>query len=134
MLMDRTKQCRRYKWLFAIIHIVLLFGPLAFFVPYAFTQGAQVGQQTGLSLSLTVSLILLIFSFMSDIKHRAGLHKAIFWLLVGGVILCLESIDIRVMTWVMVVTCLVDELVILPARNHYALALVTNIEIDKREQ
>lgn len=131
---DRTKQCRRLKWLLTIIHIVLLFGPLAFFVPYAFTQGAQVGQQIGLSLSLTVSLILLVFSFLSDIKHRAGLHKAMFWLLVGGVILCLEAIDIRVMTWVMVVTSLADELLIMPMRNHYALALVTNVEIDRREQ
>ena len=62
------------------------------------------------------------------------MHKSIFWLLIGGVILCLESIDIRVMTWVMVVTCLVDELFIVPAKNHYTAALLTNVEIDKREQ
>lgn len=131
MASDRTKQCRRLKWLFIVLHIVLAFGPFLFFVPYAFATG-KIGEQVGLTLSVLVSLVLLVFSIISDIKHRAGLHKAVFWLLIGGVILCLEAIDIRVFVWVMVVVSLLDELLICPLKEHYIAALLANIEIDRR--
>lgn len=131
MASDRTKQCRRLKWLFIVLHIVLLVGPFCFFIPYAFICG-NVGEQVGLTLTSLVSLVLLIFSIITDVKHRAGLHKAVLWLCVGGVILCLESIDIRVFTWVMVFASILDEVLICPLAEHYKAALLSNVEIDKR--
>lgn len=131
MTSNRTKQCRRLKWLFTIIHIVLLAGPFCFFIPYASTVGSA-GEQIGLTLTTVVSLILLIFSIITDVKHRAGLHKAMLWLSIGGVILCLESIDIKVFTWVMVFASILDEILICPLTEHYKTALLSNVEIDKR--
>ena len=131
MTSGRTKQCRRLKWLFIILHIVLLLGPFCFFIPYAFTVGSA-GEQVGLTLTSLVSLVLVIFSVIIDVKHRAGLHKAVLWLCVGGVILCLESIDIRAFVWIMVFASILDEVLICPLVVHYKAALLANVEIDKR--
>ena len=131
MVSKRTKQCRCLKWLFLSLHVAVLVGPMLFFIPYAFSVG-KVGEKVGLTMSTLVSLILLVFSIVSDVKHRMKLHKAILWILIGGIILCLESIDVRVFVWVMVIASIIDELVFCPIYEHYKDALLANIEIDRR--
>jgi hypothetical protein len=87
-----------------------------------------------LTLTVIISSVLLIFSITADVKHRAGLHKTVLWLCIGGVILCMESIDIKGFVWLMVIVSVIDELLICPLMNHYKAIYVINAEIDKREE
>lgn len=129
MASSRTKQCRRLMWLFTILHILLLIGPFCYFIPCAFVQGTNTGKVV-MSLGTVIALILLVFSIMSDIKHRAGLHKAVIWILVGAVISCI-SID-TAFIWIMVAVSIADELIVCPLKEYYKTALISNKEIDKR--
>lgn len=125
----RTKQCRALKWIFKLLHILLLFGPFLYFVPYCYSTGTR-GEVVGLSAMLVVGVILLVFSIITDVKHRAGLHKAILWILIGGVSLCLKELDAFI--WIMIIVSIADELIVCPLAAHYATALIANKEIDKR--
>lgn len=127
---ERTKHCRSMKWLFTILHILLLFGPFMFFIPYAFGTG-ETAEKVVLTMTCVVSLIVLIISIMVDITHRAGLHKAVIWMLVGGVIVCIQELD-TTFIWIMVAVSLLDELLVSPLAARYKTALIANKEIDKR--
>lgn len=129
MASSRTKQCRGLMWLFTILHVLLLVGPFCYFVPCAFVEGTNGGKVV-MSLGLVIAMILLVFSIMSDIKHRAGLHKSVIWILVGAVMSCI-SIDIAFI-WTMVAVSLTDELLVCPLKDYYKSALIANKEIDKR--
>ena len=118
------------KWLFTLLHILFLFGPFLFFIPYAFGTG-ETAEKVVLTMTMVVSLIVLVISIMVDITHRAGLHKAVLWMLVGGVIVCIQGIE-TTFIWIMVAVSLLDELVITPLAAHYKTALTANKEIDKR--
>lgn len=126
---NRTKHCRAMKWLFGILHFLLLFGPFFYFIPYGFATGTR-GESLGLGLMVVVALVLVVFSIISDVKHRAGLHKAIMWILIGGILICLQEVEVFI--WIMVGVSLLDELVICPLVEHYKTALIANKEIDKR--
>lgn len=125
----RTKQCRAFKWLFKILHFLMLFGPFLYFIPYGFSVGEKA-QTVGLTAMMVISSILLILSIVMDVKHRAGLFKATLWILVGGVSLCLTEIESFI--WIMITVSVLDELVICPLADHYSTALTANVEIDKR--
>lgn len=130
MVSNRTKQCRALKWLFIILHLLCLIGPFCYFIPFAYATGPK-SSQIVLTCAAIVSLIILVFSIIVDVKHRAGLHKSIVWLLVAGVISCVGELDITFI-WVMVVVSLIDELIVIPVKEHYKTALIANVEIDKR--
>ena len=127
---NRTKHCRNMKWLFTFLHILFLFGPFLFFIPYAFGTG-ETAEKVVLTMTMVVSLIVLVISIIVDITHRAGLHKAVLWMLVGGVIVCIQGIE-TTFIWIMVAVSLLDELLITPLAAHYKAALIANKEIDKR--
>lgn len=129
MASSRTKQCRGLRWLFTILHVLLLVGPFCYFIPCAFVEGTNTGKVV-MSLGTIIALILLVFSIMSDVKHRAGLHKAVIWILVGAVISCI-SIDVAFI-WIMVAVSIADELIVCPLKEYYKTALISNKEIDKR--
>lgn len=127
--MNRTKQCKTLYHLFSILHLLFLFGPFFYFIPYGFATGTR-GESLGLGLMVVVALILLVFSIVSDVKHRAGLHKTIMWVLIGGILICLHQVEVFV--WIMVVVSIADELVISPLAAHFKTAYIANKEIDRR--
>lgn len=125
----RTKQCRNRKNLFGLLHFLCLFGPLLYFVPYGFITGETV-QKIAMGFSVIVSLILAVFTIITDIKHRAGLHRTIVWILISAVLFCLQ--EIKVFIWIMAVTSIIDELIFTKLRDYYKTALISNKEIDRR--
>lgn len=125
----RTKQCRARAIFFGILHFLLFCGPLLFFVPFAFI-GAEVVSKIALSLSLTSSLILLLISFIVGVKHKAGMHRSIIWILIAGVMLCLSNVTTFI--WVMAGTSILDELLVSKLYEHYKVSYATNREIDMR--
>lgn len=126
---NRTKQCRTRKNIFGLLHFLCLFGPLLYFVPYGFITGETV-QKIAMGFSVIVSLILAVFTVIVDVKHRAGLHRTIMWILIAAVLFALQ--EIKAFIWIMAVTSIIDELVFTRLRDYYRTALISNKEIDRR--
>ena len=129
MKSERTKQCKRLSVFFLILHILCLFGPLLYFIPYAYIVG-EVGRKLALSLFLIVALCLSVVALISDAKTRGGLAKSIMWILVIGISICLQ--EVKVFVYIMAIVSIIDELVIVKLRAKYKDAYAANREIDRR--
>lgn len=128
-LSERTKTCRTRKWIFTILHYLALFGPFLYFIPYCFVTG-DVVSKIAIGLVAVVAIILSAGALVMDVKHRAGLHKSAFWALIAGCAFVLESVTPFVL--IMAAVSVVDELVFVRVKDHYAAAQLTNTEIDRR--
>lgn len=126
---NRTKQCKNLKTLFTILHILCLFGPFLYFIPYAFVVGATT-QKVVLSLTIVFSCVLASFAIILEAKSRGGIAKTIMWLLLIGIIMCLERVEIFI--YIMAIVSIIDELVIVRLRAKYKDAYAANREIDRR--
>lgn len=129
MKSERTKQCKRLSILFLVLHILCLFGPLLYFIPYAYIVG-EVGRKLALSLFLIVALCLSVVALISDAKTRGGFAKSIMWILVIGISICLQ--EVKVFVYIMAIVSIIDELVIVRLRAKYKDAYASNKEIDRR--
>lgn len=129
MKSERTKQCKRLSILFLVLHILCLFGPLLYFIPYAYIVG-EVGRKLALSLFLIVALCLSVVAIISDAKTRGGFAKSIMWILVIGISICLQ--EVKVFVYIMAIVSIIDELVIVKLRAKYKNAYASNKEIDRR--
>lgn len=129
MKSERTKQCKRLSILFLVLHILCLFGPLLYFIPYAYIVG-EVGRKLALSLFLIVALCLSVVAIISDAKTRGGFAKSIMWILVIGISICLQ--EVKVFVYIMAIVSIIDELVIVRLRAKYKNAYASNKEIDRR--
>lgn len=128
----RTRRCRFWKFIFTFLHICCLLGPFLFFIPYGFVTTTEVASKVALSFSAVVGMIFGAISFMVDTTNRAGLHKSIMWILISGVLFCLESLKVANFIWIMAITSICDELIFVKLRQHYKAALISNREIDRR--
>lgn len=126
---ERTKQCKRLSILFLVLHVLCLFGPLLYFIPYAYIVG-EVGRKLVLSLFLIVALCLSVIAIISDAKTRGGLVKSIMWTLIIGISICLQ--EVKVFIYIMAIVSVIDELVIVRLRALYKDAYASNKEIDRR--
>lgn len=129
MKSNRTKQCKRLSLLFGILHFLCLFGPLLYFVPYAYIVGTA-GRKLTLSLFLVVAFCLSILSIITSAKTRGGLAKSIMWLLVLGITLCVA--EVKTFVYIMAIISIIDELIIVKLHDRYKSAYLTNREIDRR--
>lgn len=127
--MDRTKKCKKLKNFFSIIHIIFMFGPLCFFIPYGYITGETV-EKIAMSFTIILSVILLAISLIVSVSARAGLQRSIMWTLLSGCLFCLK--EIQVFIWIMAISSIIDELIILRIKDYYRNAYITNKEIDKR--
>ena len=126
---DRTKQCRTLKNVFGVLHLLCLFGPLLYFIPYGYVTGETV-EKICMSFTIILSVVLAVISILVSVTARAGLHRCIMWVLIAGVLFCLK--EIQVFIWIMAVTSILDELIFTKVRDHYKAALISNKEIDRR--
>ena len=125
----RTKKMVGWGIVFTILHLLCVVGPFLYFLPMAFITGAVVSK-IALGLTTVTSLILAAISLLMDVKHRAGLHRGIMWLLIAGILFCLEAV--KPFIWIMAVVSILDELVFVKLKDHFKAAAATNKEIDKR--
>lgn len=130
MKSERTKQCKKLSILFTVLHFLCLFGPLLYFVPYAFIEG-NTGHKLALSLFLIIALCLSVFAIISEAKTRGGLAKSIMWILIIGISICLKEVETFV--YIMAGVSILDELFIVRLNNKYKDAYAANREIDRRE-
>lgn len=129
MTSKRTKQCKTLSLILGIIHFVCLFGPLFYFVPYAYIVGTA-GRKIFLSVFLVVSLCLSIISVITDAKTRGGLAKSVMWLIILGITCCLN--EVKIFVYIMAIVSIIDELVVVRLRERYKNSYLANREIDKR--
>ena len=126
---QRTKQCRILNLVFGLLHFLCLFGPLLYFIPYGYITGETV-EKIGMSFTVITALILSMISILVSATHRAGLHRCIMWVLIAGVLFCLEKVQVFI--WIMAITSILDELIFTKVKDHYKAALISNREIDRR--
>lgn len=131
MKSERTKKCGVRAKILTALHILCLVGPLLYFIPFGLITG-EVVSKVLLSFSVIVSIILAAISLIVGVKHRAGLHRSILWLLIGGILFCLETV--KPFIWIMAAFSITDELLFVPLKDHYSTAYKTNKEIDLRTQ
>ena len=129
MASKQTKKAAAAALIFGILHLLCLLGPFLYFIPVALMTGAVVSK-VALSLTVVTSLILAAFSLLMDVKHRAGMHRGIMWLLIAGVLFCLSAV--KPFIWIMAIVSILDELIFLPLRNKAKFKRDTNRTIDKR--
>lgn len=128
MASERTKKAKGLKLLFGALHFLCLLGPFLYFIPYAFVTGEMVSK-LAISFSVTIALIIALISLIVEAKNKAGLHRSILWILVIGLLFCLDSI--KPFIWIIGGLSLADELVFSKLRDHYATVHATNKEIDR---
>lgn len=130
MKTERTKSLQKiYGWL-TFFHIVCFLGPLLTFIIIGYASGTST-QKVTLSLTLAISIILALISLVISATHRAGLHRTIMWIIIIGILACLKSIESCI--WTLAITSIIDELILIPARNKYKELVTINKEMDKRE-
>lgn len=127
----RTQHCRKMYWIFNLAHFLALFGPFAYYIPYCFIKG-ETTEKIAVGLSVLTAIILLVMAFIIDVKHRNGLNKTAFWILILGVIYVLNSVNITILVCIMAVISIIDELVFIKLRDLFAAKLNANKEIDRR--
>lgn len=125
----RTKKLKIAAIIFGILHLLCLLGPFLYFLPAAFINGETVSKIV-LGFSVVTSLILATVSLIIGVKNRAGLHRGIMWLLIAGILFCLESV--KPFIWIMAIVSIVDELIFVKLKDKFKTAAATNKEIDKR--
>lgn len=126
---NRTKQCKNRKNLFGLLHFLCLFGPLLYFIPYGYITGETV-EKIGMSLTIIVSIMLAAISILVSATHKAGLHRCVMWVLIAGVLFCLQ--EVQVFIWIMCITSILDELIFVRLKDYYKAALISNREMDRR--
>lgn len=129
MVSQRTKDCKRNVIILSILHILCLFGPFIYFIPYGFITGGTASK-VALTLGVVLSIILAAVALLIDVSHRAGIHKSIFWILIAVLILVLDAVKTFVI--IMAIISIIDELVICRLYAKAKTALIANKEIDKR--
>ena len=126
----RTKQCRTLNFVFGLLHFLCLFGPLFYFIPYGYITGETI-EKIGMSFTVITALILSMISILVSTTARAGLHRCVMWVLIAGVLFCLT--EVQTFIWIMAITSIIDELIFTKLKDHYKAALISNREIDRRE-
>lgn len=121
-----TKNYRIKYWLCAVLSFLFNVAPLAAYVIMASCADALLIEKITLSMTILVVIILSLVSWLNKIAMRSRL-----WILMIGLYACLDNI----MTPLLVVaSCqILDELAIIPLKNHYRAKLSIWKELDKRD-
>lgn len=129
MKSKRTKHCRNLKILFTIFNFLCMFGPCIVFVVIGYKQG-ETAEKLTLSMTIVLAIVLAVLGLILDVKHRGSLHKSILWILVLGIMSCLE--EVKNFIYVLAIVSLVQELLISRLKDRYSELTRTNKEIDRR--
>lgn len=129
---EQTKKIRnKCRWL-TFISILLLFGPLTYYLGLAAFNMAIAGTTVETVAKVSIfSSSVIIFGILTIVSlARKMVFKSSLWVLVVAIYLLLDSIMYAV---IIIGACqIIDELIISPLRTHYKQQLIINKEIDKR--
>ena len=128
---NRTKLLIARKWALLIIDWLILLAPVSAYIAYAFViKGITTPGYIALIGCLAISCII----WMVNILIKAKLHRPI-WIILLGLYFALEPVVKSVMPLfiIMAIAAIIDELILTPIIKHTRLQIISNKEIDKRE-
>ena len=120
-----TKKYARLSLIFSILSVLLLLGPVGFYIITGLATATLTIQKVALVSTVAVSLLLTFICAINKVVFRSKI-----WLIILGLFFVLE--DFLVMILIFAVTQCLDELVSTPLARHYRNKAIINAEIDKR--
>ena len=123
-LSDTTKKYRRLSLLFLSLSIIVLAAPLIYYVIAAFVQGDVSDKAT-----MGVTVVVAAGMFVANILFKFHIRSTL-WVLVLGIYLCLDSIQILLVC--VAVGTILDEFILTPLHKKYKSKADINFEIDHR--
>lgn len=127
---ERTKQCRRNKIIFSILHYLAMLAPIIYFTALVIITG-EVVQKVAMTVDIILVLILGALSLFTDVKYRGGLRKTMLWAMIAGIVWCLNRAHTFII--IMAICSILDELIFVKLKDKYAELTRTNKELDRRE-
>ena len=127
---ERTKQCKRNKIIFSILHYLAMLAPIIYFAAFVIITG-EVVQKVAMTIDIIVVLILGVLSLFTDVKYRGGLRKTMLWAMIAGIVWCLNRAHTFII--IMAICSILDELIFVKLKDRYAELTRTNKELDRRE-
>lgn len=128
MASKRTKKAAAACIILGILHALCLLGPFLYYLPAAFIAG-EIVEKISLGLTTILCIVLALISLVVDASHKAGLHKSIVWVLILAI--TLSFAHIRPFIYIMAGVSILDELILVPLKEHFRAIKITNKEIDK---
>lgn len=122
----RTKNIRAIYWTLYILSILLTVGPCLVYVCIGFAQ-AETVRKLQLGMCTVCAIILGAFNIVFK-RHM----RSVVWILMIGIYFALEHIAGLIIA--LAVCTIADEFLITPLKKSYGGKLVTNKEIDKRNE
>lgn len=119
-----TKKYGRLAILFSVLSILVIAGPMLYFIIAGFIVG-EVVSKVILGLTGMAAIIILLIATLQKAKLNSP-----FWILTIGLSLCLTKIYPLLIF--MGVGTILDELVFTPLAKHYTNLHTINKQIDKR--
>lgn len=120
-----TKKYARLSLIFSILSVLLLLGPVGFYIITGLATATLTIQKVALVSTVAVSLLLTFICAINKVVFRSKI-----WLIVLGLFFVLE--DFLVMILIFAITQCLDELVASPLTRHFRTKTSINAEIDKR--
>lgn len=132
MTSPQTKKLKNKVGWLTFISILLLFGPLAYYLILSVIAMAAAGTTTAIVAKVSIfSSSVVIFGLLTIISAaRKVVFKSSIWIMVLAFYILLDNI-----MWAVLIigACqILDELIISPLLRHYKELLKINKEIDKR--
>ena len=121
---DRTKSLKKSKNLLTFMDWMLTLAPLIIFGIMGFMQ-AQPKEKLCLGAICMISLIFCLVNIVMKCNYRFFV-----WLTMLGIYVCMDNLLPVLIT--LVVCSFLDELIVIPLKDHYNQRYITNKEIDAR--
>lgn len=121
---DVTSKYKKEAILYAILSILVTFGPMLFYVVKGFIEGTTVSKFTMGAMAI-VAICLGLVNIIAKKHLRSPL-----WILLIGIYFCLDKIEVLLI--ILGVTSVLDEFWFTPAYKHCKDKYSINKEIDKR--
>lgn len=120
-----TKKYGRLAIAFSILSVLLLLGPVGFYIIAGLATATLTIQKVALVSTVAVSLLLTMFCAINKVVFRSKI-----WLVVLALFFVIENFLVMIM--IFGITQCIDELIVSPLARHYRTKASINAEIDKR--
>lgn len=119
-----TRRYKRLSVLFQCLSLIVLIGPLAYYMVVGFIEGETVEKVT-LGMTFIAAGILTVINVLFKYHIRSTI-----WILVLGIYFCLDSI--LPLICMIAVGTILDEFILTPLHKKYKNKAIINREIDRR--
>ena len=120
-----TKKYARLSLVFGTLSVLLLLGPVGFYIITGIATATLTIQKVALVSTVAVSLLLTMLCAINKVVFRSKI-----WLVVLALFFVIDNFLVMIM--IFGITQCLDELIVSPLARHYRTKASINAEIDKR--